>query len=99
RWSEYAGVDATSPEVTLAGTGIRLGDSWKALHAAYPSTGVAGAEGNSLAVADTPWEGIFDGAAAWRLSGEWDFEHPTTAPSDATVSRISAGEGPEPGCC
>ncbi len=99
RWSENAEADPTSPEVTLAGTGIRLGDSWKELHAAYPSTTVGGAEGNSLAVKNTPWNGIFDGAATWRLSGPWDYEHPTTVPPGAALTRISAGEGPEPGCC
>lgn len=99
RWAGYAEADPTAPDVRLAETGIRLGDSWEALHAAYPSTTVGGAEGGTLAVANTPWDGIFDGVAAWRLSGHWDFEHPTTAPPDAIVTRISAGEGPEPGCC
>jgi hypothetical protein len=99
RWADYTGADPTSPEVTLADTGLRLGDSWEALHAAYPSTTVGGAEGNSLAVENTPWDGIFDGVATWRLSGPWDFEQPTKAPPDAAITRISAGEGPEPGCC
>lgn len=99
RWAGSGEVDQGSPEVSLAETGIRLGDSWKALHEAYPATTVSGGEGNSLTVQNAAWDGIFDGVGAWRLSGQWDFEHPTSAPPGATVTRLSAGEGPEPGCC
>ncbi len=88
-----------SPDVRLAGTGIRLGDSWKKLHAAYPDTTVGGAEGASLAVKNIPWAGISDGVGAWRLSGSWDYTRPRHVPAGAKVTRLSAGEGPEPGCC
>ena len=71
--------DPPRPDVRLAETGLRLGDSWKRLHAAYPGTVVHGAEGASLAVIDTPWPGFTDGVAAWRLSGNWDYTHPTRA--------------------
>lgn len=91
--------DPPRPDVRLAGTGLRLGDTWTRLHAAYPDTVVHGAEGASLAVVDTPWPGFTDGAAAWRLSGTWDYRHPTRAPAGAVVIRLSGGEGPEPGCC
>lgn len=86
-------------DVRLAGSGLRLGDTWEKLHAAYPGTVVGGGEGASLVVDETPWEGIFDGVAAWRLSGQWDYTRPTRAPDGAVVTRLSAGEGPEPGCC
>ena len=88
-----------SPDVHLAGTGIRLGDTWKKLHAAYPDAVVGGAEGASLAVQNTPWPGIFDGVAPWRLSGVWDYTRPHHVPPGAVVTRLSGGEGPEPGCC
>lgn len=91
--------DREVPDVRLAGSGIRLGDSWERLHAAYPDTIVAGAEGASLAVGRTPWAGIFDGAAEWRLSGQWDHTRPHQSPPGAAVTRLSGGEGPEPGCC
>ena len=91
--------DLQLPDVRLADTGIGLGDSWKRLHAAYPRTVVTGAEGASLAVQKTPWPGIFDGVAGWRLSGIWDFERPTHVPGGAVVTRLSGGQGPEPGCC
>ncbi|MFC4785122.1 hypothetical protein ACT8ZV_11630 [Nocardioides sp. MAHUQ-72] len=99
RWGDGTRTDPATPDATLAGTGIRLGDPWRKLHAAYPSTTVGGGEGNTLAVHDTPWDGIFDGVATWRLSGQWDYEHPDAAPPGATLTRISAGQGPEPGCC
>lgn len=100
RWSEFEQMkDLHLPEVRLTGSGIRLGDSWERLHAAYPNTVVGGAEGASLAVHTTPWPGVSDGAAGWRLSGQWDFAHPTRAPESAVVTRLSGGEGPEPGCC
>lgn len=98
-WALASPTGAAVPDVRLAGSGIRLGDSWEALHAAYPETVVGGAEGASLAVHQTPWPGFTDGAAEWRLSGLWDHEHPTQVPDDAVVTRLSAGEGPEPGCC
>jgi hypothetical protein len=91
--------DREQPGVRLAGSGIELGDSWKQLHAAYPATTIKGAEGASLAVDDTPWEGVFDGAGEWRLSGSWDYTRPRHAPPGAVVTRLSGGEGPEPGCC
>ena len=70
RWSdESVDTDTPAPDVRLAGTGIRLGDSWKRLHEAYPDTVPGGGEGSSLVVNNTPWPGIFDGVAEWRLSG------------------------------
>ena len=100
RWSGFEErKDLHSPDVRLVGTGIRLGDSWKRLHAAYPGTVVGGAEGASVAVHNTPWTGVFDGVAGWRLSGQWDYAHPTEAPAGAVVTRLSGGEGPQPGCC
>lgn len=100
RWSGFeVRKDLHSPDVRLARTGIGLGDSWERLHAAYPGTVIGGAEGASVAVQDTPWTGVFDGVAGWRLSGQWDFSHPTLAPAGAVVTRLSGGEGPQPGCC
>lgn len=101
RWAASGVVPrgAERSDVRLAGSGIRLGDSWEELHAAYPGTVVGGGEGASLVVDEAPWEGIFDGVGAWRLSGEWDYTHPTRAPEGAVVTRLSGGEGPEPGCC
>ena len=100
RWSGFeVRKDLHSPDVRLARTGIGLGDSWERLHAAYPGTVIGGAEGASVAVQDTPWTGVFDGVAGWRLSGQWDFSHPTQAPAGAVVTRLSGGEGPQPGCC
>lgn len=87
------------PDVRLAGSGIRLGDPWSRLHAAYPGTSAGGGEGAAMVVDDLPWRGIFDGVGAWRLSGTWDYRHPHRAPADAVVTRLSAGEGPELGCC
>lgn len=100
RWSGSEQPEADRlPDVRLAGSGVGLGDSWERLHDAYPSTVVGGAEGGSAAVRNTPWAGVFDGAATWRLSGHWDYTRPTQAPDGAVVTRLSAGEGPEPGCC
>lgn len=102
RWAEQSELeqpDLMGPDVRLAGSGVRLGDSWTTLHAAYPDTVVTGAEGASVAVGRAPWAGVSDGAAAWRLSGQWDYTHPHRAPSDAVVVRLSGGDGPEPGCC
>ncbi len=86
-------------DVRLADSGIRLGDTWGELHAAYPDTVAAGGEGASLTVRELPWAGVFDGVGEWRLSGQWDHERPDFAPDDAVVTRLSAGEGPQPGCC
>jgi hypothetical protein len=91
--------DPQMPDVRLAGSGVGLGDSWERLHAAYPKTVIAGGEGASVTVRNTPWPGIFDGAGSWRLSGAWDSTRPTEAPDGAVVTRLSGGEGPEPGCC
>ncbi len=100
RWSGFEELqDVRDPDVRLADTDIRLGDSWRRLHAAYPSTVVRGAEGASLAVLDTPWTTVSDGAAGWRLSGRWDPARPTHVPGGAVVTRLSGGEGPQPGCC
>lgn len=106
RWSapdEPEGTGGTEhlppPDVRLAGTGIRLGDTWERLHAAYPGTVAGGAEGATWAVHRAPWAGVFDGVAGWRLSGRWDYSHPTRVPADAVVTRLSGGEGPQPGCC
>lgn len=100
RWSEFEAVaNPQLPDIRLAETGIRLGDPWAELHTAYPATEIQGAEGASVAVRGTPWAGISDGAAAWRLSGTWDHRHPATAPDGAVVTRLSGGEGPQPGCC
>ena len=86
-------------DVRLDGTGVALGDSWETVHAAYPETVVAGGEGASVTVRNTPWPGISDGVGAWRLSGVWDYTKPDEAPEGAVVTRLSGGEGPEPGCC
>ena len=86
-------------DVHLAGTGLRLGDRWERLHAAYPGTVVAGGEGASVTVRGTPWPGVSDGVGDWRLSGAWDYTRPAQAPAGARVTRLSGGEGPEPGCC
>ena len=86
-------------DVHLAGTGLRLGDRWERLHAAYPGTVVAGGEGASVTVRGTPWPGVSDGVGDWRLSGAWDHTRPAQAPAGARVTRLSGGEGPEPGCC
>ena len=100
RWySSPAPDDTGQPDVRLEGTGITLGDSWKKLKQAYPDIVSGGAEGGTLGVSNTPWPAIFDGAAEWRLSGYWDYEHPSKVPADSVVTRLSGGEGPEPGCC
>ncbi|CUR58667.1 hypothetical protein NOCA2530026 [metagenome] len=100
RWSEGGRVkDLTTPDASLADSGVGLGDTWKELHAAFPGTRVGDAEGGSLSIRDTPWPGIFDGVAEWRLEGYWDAERPGFAPAGATVTRLSGGEGPQPGCC
>jgi hypothetical protein len=100
RWSAFEEVkDLQEPDVRLAGTGVRLGDSWKRLHAAYPRTVVHGAEGASVSVQNTPWAGVSDGVGGWRLSGQWDYSRPNQAPPGAVVTRLSGGEGPELGCC
>lgn len=99
RWGESAEPNASTPDVRLAGSGIALGDSWKRLHSAYPETVGAGAEGASLVVQNTPWTGVFDGVGTWRLSGQWDFTRPNRVPPGSKVTRLSGGEGPEPGCC
>ncbi|QCW50161.1 hypothetical protein FE634_06610 [Nocardioides dongxiaopingii] len=103
RWNEHADADAdadpTAPRIALAGSGVRLGDTWADLRAAYPGAEAGGGEGASLVVGTPPWPGIFDGAGAWRLSGTWDSERPTWAPDDVVITRMSGGVGPEPGCC
>lgn len=91
--------DPAQHDVRLAGSGITVGSSWEELHAAYPRTVAQAAEGASLAVGKTPWPGIFDGAGEWRLSGHWDYDHPAMSADGEVVIRLSAGEGPEPGCC
>ncbi len=93
------GTTGSASDIRLAGTGIGLGDTWEQLHAAYPGTQVNGGEGASVTVRRTPWAGVSDGVGAWRLSGAWDYQHPHRAPADAVVTRLSGGEGPEPGCC
>jgi hypothetical protein len=100
RWAPSGGAETASPiGVRLAGSGVGLEDGWEKLHAAYPHTTGGGGEGASLVVKDTPWPGISDGVGAWRLSGAWDYQHPSHVPANAVVTRLSAGEGPEPGCC
>jgi hypothetical protein len=99
RWSGSEERADPLPDVRLADTGIRLGDTWERLHAAYPGTVIAGAEGASVSVRNTPWAVVSDGAAGWRLSGSWDYRHPNRAPAGAVVTRLSGGQGPEPGCC
>lgn len=100
RWSGFEKIrDLRMPDVRLAGSEIGLGDSWKRLHAAYPNTLVGGAEGASVAVQNTPWPVVSDGVAGWRLSGAWDSSRPSQAPAGAVVTRLSGGEGPQPGCC
>jgi len=102
-WELARDAEATPAEasydVRLADSGIGLGDSWETVRAAYPGTVVDGGEGASLTIRDLPWPAFTDGVGAWRLTGTWDFEHPHRAPADAVVIRLSAGEGPEPGCC
>ena len=98
-WAVAGAGGRPRPDVRLADSGIGLGDSWDTLHAAYPATVVAGGEGASLTVRALPWDGVFDGVGAWRLSGAWDYTHPDTAPPGAAVTRLSGGDGPEPGCC
>jgi hypothetical protein len=100
RWADDETARARrGPAVRLARTGIRLGDRWERLHAAYPRTVVGGGEGASVAVNRTPWPVVSDGVAGWRLSGAWDYTRPTAAPPGAVVTRLSGGEGPQPGCC
>lgn len=86
------------PDVRLAGSGIRLGDPWTKLHTAYPETVVAGGEGASVIVRNTPWP-VPDGVLGWRLSGAWDHTHQDRAPDGAVVTRLTGGEAPQPGCC
>ncbi|MFN8196108.1 MAG: hypothetical protein U0R80_17735 [Nocardioidaceae bacterium] len=100
RWPGFDALGADElADVRLADTGIGLGAGWKQLRTAYPDIAVHGAEGASLGVQDLPWDGISDGVAAWRLSGTWNFQDPTHVPRGAVVTRLSAGDGPEPGCC
>ena len=101
RWTRSgdAATAAQDIDVRLGGSRIGLGDTWADLHAAYPATTVGGGEGASLVVHHTPWPGISDGVGAWRLSGSWDYQRPNHVPADAVITRLSAGEGPEPGCC
>jgi hypothetical protein len=87
------------PKPNSKRTGIRLGSTWADLQSAYPGVEAGGAEGASLAVDNRPWDGIFDGVADWCLSGVWNPDRPNFAPSDAQVTRLLAGDGPEPGCC
>jgi|GEM_PF-2419985 len=100
RWHETR-KDAGVPEpgVALADTGVTLGDSWETLHAAYPDTETHWAEGAAVGVGGAPWPTIFDGVDGWRMSGFVDYEHPERTPDGSVVTRLSAGEGPEPGCC
>ena len=57
RWSGFEEREGLpSPDVLLARTGIRLGDSWERLHAAYPGTVIGGAEGASVAVNEHPMD-------------------------------------------
>lgn len=91
--------DPGNPDVELEDTGIRLGSTWQELQNAYPGVVAGSAEGFSFAVDERPWPGIFDGVAEWRLSGRADGNTPTVAPPDSQVIRLSAGEGPVPGCC
>ncbi|MCD4536262.1 hypothetical protein LRP67_19395 [Nocardioides sp. cx-169] len=98
-WNDYEPVDATQPQIRLADSGIALGDTWAELSAAYPDVVPGGGEGASLTIDDPPWPGIFDGVGEWRLSGTWDSSRPRYAPPGAEVTRMSAGEGLEPGCC
>lgn len=100
RWySSPAPGDTGQPDVRLEGSGVTLGDTWKKLKRAYPDIVSGGAEGGTLGVSNTPWPAIYDGAAEWRLSGVWDYENPSRVPADSVVTRLSGGEGPEPGCC
>ena len=94
-----APVPWAKPGVALADTGVTLGDSWETLHAAYPETETHWAEGAAVGVGGAPWPTIFDGVDGWRMSGYVDYEHPERTPDDSVVTRLSAGEGPEPGCC
>lgn len=87
------------PGVRLAGTDVGLGSRWTDVHAAFPGTRVSDGEGGSLVVADLPWDAVADGVGEWRLSGYLDVDHPGRAPADSVVTRLSGGEGPQPGCC
>ncbi len=101
RWGDDPGPvsEPQEPEVWLADSTTGLGDSWVRLSSIYPRLRVAGGEGASVSVRNLPWRGIFDGVGEWRLSGQWDPARPTEAPPGARITRLSAGEGPEPGCC
>lgn len=96
---DYLPPTATVSNAELAGTGIQLGSTWEELQAAYPGVVAGRAEGGALAVDNRPWDGFFDGVSEWRLSGTSAQEQPNYAPPDAQVVRLSAGEGPQPGCC
>lgn len=86
-------------DVEIAGSGIRLGSTWGQVQAAYPGLTVSGGEGGSLTIMDPPFPGFFDGAGVWRLTGRSDSANPNSAPPSSTISRLTGGEGPEPGCC
>jgi hypothetical protein len=96
---DYQPPTATVSNAQLAGTGIQLGSTWEELQAAYPGVVAGRAEGGALAVDNRPWDGFFDGVSEWRLSGTSIQEQPNYAPPDAQVVRLSAGDGPQPGCC
>lgn len=91
--------DSSEPRIALEASEIQLGDTWTDFHEAYPSAVPGGGEGGSLVIDNPPWPGVFDGVWGWRMSGQWDFQRPKYAPPDATITRMSGGEGPEPGCC
>lgn len=91
-------IDAEAPAVLEPG-GLSLGSTWAEVRAAYPTATAGGGEGGSLVVDGLPFPTIFDGVGGWRLTGSWDHTRPDHAPDEARLQRLSAGDGPEPGCC
>lgn len=98
RWGGPEPDDGPAP-ARLVGTGITLGDSWAVVRERLPEVAAAQSEGQSIRLEGLPWPGIFDGAGAWRLSGAWAAGRPDGVPPGSVVTRLSGGEGPEPGCC
>ncbi len=104
-WSLSAEHDSPPPDpssmpVTLTSGNLTLGSSWAEVQAAFASATAVGAEGLSIAIEGLPFPTINDGVGGWRLEGLSPPapDQPEPEPS-ARLTRLSAGEGPEPGCC